>query len=201
MTTMLKPNFQELLEAAPDAMIVFDRSGKITCANALAEKIFGYGPGEMIGLSSSELMPLRFRERHEVHQAGFFAKPVRRPMGTGMELVALRRDGDEFPVEISLSPFETAEGLLAISAFRDVSERKLAEQKLTQMNRELQAALHLVKQLTGMLPICSFCKKIRDEHGKWNHLETYICTHSEAEFTHSVCPECGRQHYGDIFPV
>jgi PAS domain S-box-containing protein len=190
-------HFSELLDAAPDAMIIVDRTGRILLANPLAENLFGYEASELVGQSSAVLMPLRFRERHDAHRARFFTTPSKRPMGAGMELLGVRKLGDEFPVEISLSPLTTSDGVLAISAIRDITERKRATEKLEQTNRDLQNALDLVKQLTGILPICGFCKKIRDSAGDWKPLENYIREHSEARFSHGFCPDCGRMHYGD----
>jgi PAS domain S-box-containing protein len=188
-----------LLEAAPDAMIVSDRTGTILLANALMAEMFGYGPAELIGQPIAVLLPLRFRERHDAHQAKFFSHPGKRPMGAGMELLGLRKNGEEFPVEISLSPVETAGGPLVLSAIRDISDRKRAAQKLEQLNRDLQKALDLVKQLSGVLPICAHCKKIRNAQGKWEPIEAYIHERSEAEFTHGFCPDCGRKYYGHLF--
>lgn len=191
---------EELAELLPDALLVFDRSGAIRLANGLAEAMFGYAAGELRGRAAAELLPARFRPRHEEHQARFFAQPSRRPMGVGMELRGLRKAGDEFPVEISLAPLVTPEGTLALSAIRDISERQRAAERLAETNRSLENALLLVKQLTGILPICGFCKKIRNAGGEWESIETYIGSHSEAQFTHSFCPECGRAHYPEYLP-
>lgn len=122
-----EPFFRNILETAPDAMVIVDTNGKIVLVNAQAQSMFGYKRADMIGLTIEALLPQRVRSGHVAHRASFVESPKIRPMGQDIDLVALRKDGSEFPVEISLSPVETHGKKFVSSVIRDVSIRRQME--------------------------------------------------------------------------
>jgi PAS domain S-box-containing protein len=147
--------FQALLEAAPDAIVGVTSNGRIALVNAQAERLFGYSRGQLLGQPVEILVPEGVRLVHPAHRAAYFADPRPRPMGAGMQLAARRRNGTEFPAEISLSALETADGLVVSAAIRDVTDRIEAqaeqERLKAQAERErLEAQLHQPQRLESL---------------------------------------------------
>ena len=131
--------FRGLVEAAPDAMILVDGQGKIVLINAQTEKLFGYTREELIGEPVERLVPARFGDRHPGYRNTYFSTPQVRPMGAGLDLYAARKDGTEFPAQISLSPVVTSEGTFAAAAIRDATEqRQRHEEEVRRKSRELE---------------------------------------------------------------
>lgn len=129
-----------LLDSAPDAMVIADEQGLIVFVNSQTELLFGYSRGELLGAPVEQLLPERMRPTHPSHRRVYTGAPRVRPMGIGLDLYARRRDGSEFPVEISLSPLQTEDGLLISSAIRDITERKLILEELKQARNEAEKA-------------------------------------------------------------
>jgi PAS domain S-box-containing protein len=136
--------FRGLVEAAPDAMVILRADKTISLVNRQLERMFGYEREELLGETIEILVPDRFRGAHVQHRDRYFAEPRTRPMGAGLELYGRRKDGTEFPVEISLSPLQTEQGPLVTAAIRDITERKLAE---LERKRAEEAVRHLNKEL------------------------------------------------------
>ena len=139
-TLLLRSRFGNLTESMPDAIIMADATGRIVLVNTQTERLFGYERGELLGNRIEVLLPVHG------HRDGFFADPLVRQMGPGLELHGKRKDGTEFPVEIKLSPIDTEDGMLALSAIRDITERKRSETVLREKNVELADAMMSLRE-------------------------------------------------------
>ncbi len=137
--------FRELLDTAPDAMLVVDAEGTIVLVNIQAERMFDTPRGELVGRKVETLIPERFRGSHEGHRKGFMAEGRARPMGTGLELFGRKRDGSEFPIEISLSPLSIDHTTFVSAAIRDVSERRETERRIRRIQEHLLSAVENIQ--------------------------------------------------------
>lgn len=151
---IVEHGFAALFEAAPDAIIIVNDEGRIVLANSQTETLFGYSRDELLGQTIECLLPERFRGAHQRHRTNYVENPHTRPMGIGLELYARRRDGTEFPTEISLSPVQTKSGLLVTAIIRDVTHRKEAEaerNRLLELEREARAKAEAAEQRAAFL--------------------------------------------------
>lgn len=177
-----------IVKSTDDAICSLNLDGSVASWNRAAEKIFGYRAEEIIGRSISLLFP--FDRRDELIDN---LQQIRRGESVGRyETLRVRKDGQFIPVSQTVSPIKDESGkIIGASAIaRDITQRKREERERTELVQELTDALKQVKTLSGLLPICASCKRIRDDRGYWQLLETYIGSHTNAVLTHGICPEC-----------
>lgn len=136
--------FRLVVESAPSAMVMINRSGSIEMVNAQAERVFGYQRSELLGQPVEMLVPERFRRQHPGLRQSFYSDPHSRPMGAGRDLFGLRRDGSEFPVEIGLNPIETEDGPMVLSAIVDISARKHLEERFRRVVESAPNAMVMI---------------------------------------------------------
>jgi PAS domain S-box-containing protein len=196
--------YRSILDASPDDFTIADMEGKILMVSLAAKKMFGYEP-EYEGFKGSQLLSFivpedRARAKSNIRLLlqGGYAGPN--------EYRGVRKDQSIFDIEANGALVHDANGQPAKTVFiiRDITERKKAEEEREKLILELRDAMSKIKIMSGMLPICASCKKIRDDKGYWNQIESYIKRHSEAEFSHSICPECAKilypEYYEKIYP-
>jgi two-component system, cell cycle sensor histidine kinase and response regulator CckA len=181
-----------IVESSEDAIYGKNLDSLIISWNPAAERLFGYCAEEIIGRSTAVLFPKNRRdEMLEILAA------IRRGDIIGMqETERLHKSGRIFPVSMTVSPVRDSGGdVIGASAIcRDISRQKQAEFERQQLIQRLMAAANQVRALTGLLPICATCKRVRDDKGYWQQVETYISKHSEVTFTHSICPSCSEEY-------
>lgn len=173
---LAEERFRTVIESAPDAMVLVDKTGRIEMMNQKAQQVFGYSPDALVGRKVERLLPKSARRFHHVHRAGYMTAPETRPMSGGRELLARRKDGQEFPAEINLSPLQTAAGTLVCAVVRDITERKAAEQAIKHLNEELERR---VEERTAALHAAN--QSLRTEMAGRLRLEREILSVSEAE--------------------
>ncbi|HWE98923.1 MAG TPA: PAS domain S-box protein [Caulobacteraceae bacterium] len=159
--------FRQVVEAAPNAMVMIGSGGLIEMVNLQAEWLFGYERAEMLGMPIEALVPLRFRRGHPQLRTAFFTQPKSRPMGAGRDLFGLKKDGSEFPIEIGLNPIETEEGVKVLSAIVDITSRKLLENRFRQVVESAPNAMVMIGATGQIVMVNSQAEKVfgyfRDE--------------------------------------
>jgi PAS domain S-box-containing protein len=174
--------------------------GTIQYWNSGAERLFGYSAVEIVGRQNIRILypddePETTAAISEIKHSVFTEKK-----SVHREVKEITRDGRKLWISLTASPQLDDHGNVvgALGIGEDISERKRAEEDRARLIKDLQEALANVKTLSGLLPICASCKKVRDDKGYWNQIEAYIQEHSDASFSHSICPECMEKYYGDI---
>jgi len=154
--------FRKLIEGAPDAIVIADAEGRIVLVNTQTERTFDYARDELLGRPVEMLLPERLRGVHVGHRAGYHAVPRTRPMGMGLDLLARRKDGSEFPVDVNLSPLESDGGMLVTSVVRDITERKRAEEEIRRRQREAEELARVGRALSQSLDPAVVSQRIAD---------------------------------------
>ena len=188
---------ETIFATSPDGILVTDSNGYIIKANQAFLDLTGYTEGEIIGRHPETLYPSDFDpETVPAHIAKVFQDGFLRNYETRRR----RKDGTIIDVELSISLLSDADGKFKgmVSCVRDITERKFMEQQREQLVRDLQEALAKVKTLRGLVPICASCKRVRTDQGYWQQIESFIHEHSEAEFSHGICPECMEKLYPEL---
>jgi PAS domain S-box-containing protein len=191
--------YRSILNASPDDITITDMEGKIMMVSPAAKKMFGYEP-EYDGFKGSHIVNFVVPDDRERARSNIRIKSQGGYTGPN-EYHGLRKDQSIFDIEVNNGFIHDANGQPTKMVFivRDVTERKKAEEERENLIIELRDAMSKIKTLSGMLPICASCKKIRDDKGYWNQIESYIKRHSDAEFSHSICPECAKKLYPEYY--
>jgi PAS domain S-box-containing protein len=186
----LSKHYESLTKYANDIILLYDHELRIVEANDRAVSSYGYTRDELFLLNAWDLRPPESKSILETT-----LKQAKDQKSLVFETVHQRKNGTPFPVEVSVRVIEVEGKEFHQSIIRDITERKQAEKAREKLIHELQEAFTKVKTLSGLLPICASCKKVRDDKGYWNQIETYIRDRSEAEFSHGICPECMKKLY------
>jgi PAS domain S-box-containing protein len=187
--------YRALFEQANDAIFLNTEDDQIIDVNQRACELMGYTREELLAMTVPDLQAPEVRKpkgsaiKYELERYG----------GAPFETLNLHRDGTRIPAEVSTARIAGRESGLVLAIVRDIRERKRAEEERERLIAELQEALAKIKTLRGLIPICAACKKIRDDQGYWQQVEVYVRDHSEAEFSHGLCPDCARRLYPDVF--
>lgn len=181
-----------IVESSADAVFGLNLDNLIVSWNPAAETLFGYSTEEIVGRSTAVLYPPHRGEEMIEILAG-----VRRGDIMGLlDTERLHKNGSIIPMAVTVSPIKTSNGeiLGASSIARDISRQKQVEAERQLLMEELMASAREVRALSGLLPICATCKRVRDDNGYWQQVEAYLAKHAEVTFSHSLCPDCAKSH-------
>jgi PAS domain S-box-containing protein len=182
-----KTHFERLFESAPEGIALLDSNGTAHDVNSAFAHLFGISKEELIGHDVVEL--ILSREGKDEVRAGL--KAVMNGVNVRLESVRLSRAGRPIDVSVIAVPVDDGRGTkMAYVLCQDITQKKRSDREKEDLIRQLQKALAEVKTLGGLLPICAWCKKIRDDRGYYHQIETFIANHSKATFTHGICPDC-----------
>ena len=186
----------DAVNSAIGGMIITDLNGVIRFSNPAFRKMFEYSSEEVEGVNAAELFATR-----EVRSLPDVIAIIDISKDDTEEFVVESKDGRRFVVEVSASNVTSSTGQLAgrMASFVDVTRRKRIESDRENLIGKLREALANIKTLRGIVPICCSCKKIRDDKGFWNQVESYVQAHSEATFSHGICPDCAKKLYPEFF--
>jgi two-component system, cell cycle sensor histidine kinase and response regulator CckA len=187
-----------IIDSAEGAIIGQTMEGTITTWNAGAERLYGYSAKEAVGQSAWIVVP----ESRRGEASDLLSRVQQGQAVQQLETVRSGKSGNLLDVSLAISAIRDREGRIigASSITFDVTERRKMEAERTELIAHLNETLSKVKTLSGLLPICASCKMIRDDHGYWQKLETYVREHSGAEFSHSICPDCMDRLYPEYAP-
>ncbi|MGD9044979.1 MAG: PAS domain S-box protein [Desulfobacterales bacterium] len=185
----------DAINSTVGGLIITDLNGTIRFANPSFCKMFDYSHDDIIGTNAADLFSTK-----EVRSFSDVVAIVDISKDDSQEFVAESKEGRSFAVEVSASNVtsSTGEPVGRMASFIDITKRKQIEADREKLISKLQDALNKIKTLRGIIPICASCKKIRDDTGYWNQLESYIREHSDAVFSHGICPECIKKLYPDL---
>ena len=185
----------DAINSTVSGLIITDLNGNIRFANPSFCKMFDYSHDDIIAMNAAELFSTK-----EVRTFSDVVAIVDIGKNDSQEFVVESKEGRSFVVEVTASNVTSSSGELAgrMASFIDITKRKEIEADREKLIDKLQDALNKIKTLRGIIPICASCKKIRDDKGYWNQLENYIREHSDAVFSHGICPECTEKLYPDL---
>ncbi len=186
--------YRTLFENAPDAIFILegegDQAGRIVAANKAVTEMHGYRRAELMTMKITDL-----DTDDSAEASPGLVRRIREGEWVKTELWHKKKDGTVFPVEVSAGPLEIGGHHYILAFDRDITARRGIERAREKLIKELRDAIEKIKTLKGLLPICSSCKKIRDDKGYWNQIEAYISAHTDADFSHGLCPDCTAKLY------